>query len=64
MPQNRDWAAVESFKNNHWVLIVKKVVLSKQKTQVFHGSVAKNAGSPNLSMTSLNAIILSALIFI
>ena len=46
--QNRDWAALESFKSNLWVLIVKKVVLSNQKTQVFHRSVAtelsKNAG--------------------
>ena len=56
--QNCDWAAIESFKSNLWVLIVKKVVLSKQKTQVFHRSVAtnlsKNAGSLNRSLASLN----------
>ena len=29
--QNRDWAALGSFKSNLWVLILKKVVLSNQK---------------------------------
>ena len=29
--QNPDWAALESFKSNLWVLIVKKVVLSNKK---------------------------------
>ena len=55
--QNRDWTALESFKCNLWVLIVKKVVLSNQKTQVFHRSVAtklsKNTGSQNLSLAPL-----------
>ena len=55
--QNHDWPALESFKSNLWVLIVKKVVLSNQKTQVFHRSVAaelsKSAGSPNLSLAPL-----------
>ena len=38
--QNRDWAALESFKSNHWVLIAEKVVLSHKETQVFYRSVA------------------------
>ena len=46
--------ALESFKRNLWVLIVKKVVLSNQNSQVFHRSAAtelsKIAGSPNLSL--------------
>ena len=55
--QNRDCVALESFKSNLWVLIVKKVVLSNKKRQVFHQSMAtqlsKNAGSPNLSLAPL-----------
>ena len=55
--QNCDWAALESFKCNFWVLIVNKVVLSNQKTQVHDRSVAtklsKNTGSPNLSLSPL-----------
>ena len=50
MQQSCDWAALESFKSNLWVLIVKKVVLSNQKTQMLHWSLAtkllKKAGSP------------------
>ena len=59
--QNRDWAALESFKSNLWVLIVKKVVLSKQKRQVFHWSMttklSKNAESPNLSLAPLSLLV-------
>ena len=51
-------AALENFKSNLGVLIVKKVVLSDQKTQVFHRSLAtevsKNVGSPNLSLAPLS----------
>ena len=54
--QNHDWAALESFKRNHLVLIVKKVV-ENQKIQVIHWSLAtklsKNAGTPNLSLFPL-----------
>ena len=53
----RDWAALESSKSNLWDLIVKKVVLSNQKTQVLCRSVAtklyKHARSPNLSLAPL-----------
>ena len=38
--QNLDLVALESFKSNFWVLIVKKVILLNQKTQVVHRSVA------------------------
>ena len=55
--QNHDWAALQSFKCNLWVLIVKKVVWSNQKTHVFHWSVttklSKIARSPNLSLAPL-----------
>ena len=53
----KSWlAALDSFKSNLWVLMVKKVVIN-QKTRVFHWSLAtklsENAGSPNLSLAPL-----------
>ena len=57
--QNCDWAALESFKSKLWVLIVKKVVLSNPKAQVFQRSVAaelsKITGSPNHSLAPLGS---------
>ena len=55
--QNCDWAALETFNSNLLVLLVKKVVLWNQKSQVFHWSVdtklSKNAGSQSLSLAPL-----------
>ena len=40
--QNRDWAALESFKSNLWVLNVMKVALSHQKHRCFIGHWLQN----------------------
>ena len=40
--QNHDWAALQSFKCNLWVLIVKKVVWSNQKHMCFIGQWLPN----------------------
>ena len=65
--QNRDWAALESFKSNLWVLIVKKVVLSNQNNTgvsfVLATKLFKNAGLPNLSLAPLRFFYNSNLSF-
>ena len=65
--QNCDWAAIENFKSNLRVLIVKKVVLSNQKTPVFYWSLttklSKNAGSPNLSLAPFKRQIIILVLF-